>query len=188
MTVIPFEEFEELDESDEYWNDLFEKVGQEKIKTLSDGINKCIDYSNQYIVKSIPELDYWPKDFELAGNSDETSSYFVIEKYHIKSDAVNEVKEIGKKLIALKKEKHSPVPNLTFEQVSGENLPCLIALIPAKSEAQFIEMGQKHIEVMGDEFMKILAEARQYLRSVETLRYQSQPKMTYVNKDDDNNE
>ena len=90
--------------------------------------------------------------------------------------------EVAKKVEVLHEQKGVSLAYRVYERICGDGLPALAVVMSAESEVQFIDVNEKTVEKLGEDFTDLMREFFDVLDRIETVEATSIPTASYMPK------
>lgn len=131
---------------------------------------------NESIIVRRPDLCYTPDNPRLKM---EEHNYFKLQYYYLKPGTEMEAEQIARDYAALFKKKNIAEPFTIFMAVNGNDMPLLIASIPAKSAADWVAADERVNAALGADIRPLQARALNITRKFEVREVTTRPDLVY---------
>ena len=177
-TVGMFQKFAEIDGFRERMIEYNQKTGG-KYKELVEQAEKCVSHTSTLIAVFRPDLSYLPE--EPAFTPDFSKPFFNQRYvYYIKPGKLEQAVEVVKKAKTLHEQKEASLAYQVYERICGDGLPALAVVMSAENEVQLIDVNEKTVEKLGEDFTNLMKEFFDVLDRIETVEATSIPTTSYM--------
>jgi hypothetical protein len=174
MVRIP--NFAALDSSMAEWEKAKATVGAARWTDLERRGSEPLASYNETVFMRRPDLSYDPANPRLKM---EEHRYFRLDFYYLVPGKMTEAEAIAKDYVALFKRKNITEAFNIFIGILGENLPLLVASIPAKNEADSIALDERVNATLGADVRPLQARAMAITRRFERRSVMARPDLSY---------
>ena len=168
--------FGALDAMYSAWMSLPDMIGKEKYKELETRGAATMSSYNESVVMRRADLSYEPANPRLKP---EERIYNRWQFYYLQPGKESEAEAIAKDYATLFKSKNLTDGFTIFMAAMGQDLPLLIATIPAKSPADFAATDEKNNAALGNELRALQARALAITRRLEIHEGWYRPDLSY---------
>ncbi len=173
LFVAPIEGFGGMDKI----MSVFMTLGaSERFQDLMKRGGATMESVNERVVMLRPDLSYMPESPRLKM---EEHKYFRFEFYYLMPGTEMEAERIARDYAALFKKKNIPESYSIFMALNGDDLPLLVASIPAKSEADLVAADERTNAALGDDIKPVQARALGITRKFEIREARVRPDLVY---------
>ena len=158
------------------WMSMPDTVGKEKWKDLETRGSATMSSYNEMVIMRRPDLSYEPATPRIKL---EEHAYYHWQFYYLQPGKESEAEQICRDYAALFKSKNVPDGFTIFMAMMGQDLPLLVAAIPAKSPADFAATDERNTALLGNDLRALQARALGITRRFETREGWYRPDLSY---------
>lgn len=171
LYVMPIASFAALDSSPAEWDKAKAAVGADRWSTLERRGAAATSSYNEFVTMHRPDLSYIPANPRLKP---EEERFIQLNFYYLLPGKQSEAEAISRDYVALFKQKNISDPFSIYMGVMGNDLPVVVAVIPAKSAADQIAAEERINAALGADLLPLQARAmavtRRFDRRTATFR------------------
>ncbi len=177
LYVTPIANWGQIDAAYKDWMGLPEVVGKDKFDDMMKrGSAATVSYSDTVAAKR-DDLSYVPENPRVKP---EEATFGRLEYYYLKPGTDQQAEQIAKDYVALFKSKKIADGFTIYTAMSGTDLPLLVAVITAKSPADFAAADEKNSAALGDALRALQARALAITRRLERRDSFFRPDLSYM--------
>ena len=174
--LTPLESYADLDNGEGYWNELFEKAGEETMSAIFKGFEGCYDHHNNFVAKWSANLSYMPENPRLK---QEEVGFIHWDYYFIQDGKEEEAMEINKKYKELwAKHNIGDGYNIWMSDI-GHNLGMMVVTQGAKDAADYYTTWEATKEKLGEELDALNAKFLPLMKDFYHKNGQPRPEYSY---------
>jgi len=158
------------------WMSLPDTVGKEAWKDLETRGGATMSSYNEVVIMRRPDLSYEPATPRIKL---EEHAYYRWQFYYLQPAKESEAEQICRDYAALFKSKNVPDGFTIFIAMLGQDLPLLVAAIPAKSATDFAATDERNAALLGNDLRALQARALGITRRFETREGWYRPDLSY---------
>ena len=158
------------------WMSLPDKVGKDKWDDIMKRSIGTMESYNEVLIMRRDDLSYMPATPRLKP---EEQAYVRFQFYYIVPGRESEAEQIARDYAALFKSKNIGDGFTIYLGAMGNDLPLLVASIPAKSPADFAMVDEKNTATLGNDLRALQARALAVTRRFETREGWYRPDLSY---------
>lgn len=158
------------------WMSMPDAVGKDKWKDLETRGSATMSSYNEILIMRRPDLSYEPASPRLTR---EEQVYYHWQFYYLQAGKESEAEQICRDYVALFKSKNVPDGFTIFMAMMGQDLPLLVAAIPARNPADFAMVDQKNSATLGDDLRALQMRALSITRRLENREGWYRPDLSY---------
>ncbi len=175
--LTPISSWAQIDSVYKDWMGAADTVGKEKwADIMKRGNGAMISYDDAVAARR-DDLSYQPENPRLKM---EEMPFARVDYYYLKPGAEAAAEQLAKDYVALFKEKKVADGFTIYMALSGHDLPLLVAVIPAKSPADFAAVDEKTAAALGDALRNLQGRAMALTRRIEHKDSWYRPDMSYM--------
>ena len=179
MYMTPLANWAQLDTISKDWMGASEVIGKDRWADIQKRGNGAMLSYDEVVVARRDDLSYRPENPRLP----ETSEPFArLDYYYLRPGTEEQAEQVAKDFVALFKEKKIPDGFMIYMAQSGHDLPLLVAVIPAKSAADFAAADEKNTAALGDALRALQGRALSLTRRLERKDVWFRPDLSYMPK------
>jgi len=179
LYITPIANWAQMDTIWKDWMSAPEMVGKEKWAELMKRGNAAMVSYDDTIAARRDDLSYVPENPRAKM---EEEPFARVDYYYLKPGTESEAEQIAKDYAKLFREKKIPDGFQIYMAMSGHDLPLLVAVIPAKSPADFAATDEKTAAALGDALKTLQGRALAITRRIEHKDSWYRPDMSYMPK------
>ncbi len=176
LYIAPIDSFAGMDKIVNVFMAIPAAVGNDRWQEFMRRSGATMDSMNDRIVMLRPDLSYRPENPRLKLDE---HKYHRFQYYYLMPGTELEAEQIARDYAALFKKKNIPESFSIFMALSGDNLPLLVASIPAKSEADLVAADERTNAAVGDDVKPLQARALSITRKFELHEARVRPDLVY---------
>ena len=177
--MTPIANWAQLDTIDKEWRGVKEIIGADRWTEIMKRGNGAMTSYDAAIVARRDDLSYQPENPRVPPNQE---PYARVDFYYLKPGAEEQAEQVAKDYVALFKEKKIADGFTIYMAMSGHDLPLLVAVIPAKSPADYAETDEKTTAALGDALRTLQGRALSLTRRLERKDVWFRPDLSYMPK------
>lgn len=177
LTITPISNMADLDKNT--LAPLFEKMGEEKFRSIFKRFNECYDKHGDYIVTLNSDLSYMPNGLTINTEGQNYRKWHFLYVTPSNSQALREKIKAIKDLYAKKGAKEY---FRIYRSGFGTMGEYYLAVISAKDEQSYAKLGDENEALLGDEGKKLFAEMFSLLDRYESKTGVMRPDLGYTAK------
>lgn len=176
LYLVRIPNFAAMDTSMGEWEKAKNSVGAARWTDLERrGSEPMVSY-NEFVAMLRPDLSYKPANPRLKM---EEQRYFRVDFYYLIPGKMAEAEAIAKDYVALFKQKNIAESFSIFIDILGDDLPLLVASVPAKSEADAVAADERVNSALGADGQALQARAMAITRRFERRSSTFRPDLSY---------
>jgi hypothetical protein len=177
--LTPITNWAQIDSVWKDWMSAGDTVGKEKwADIMKRGNGAMISYDDAVAARR-DDLSYMPENPRLKM---EEMPFARVDYYYLKPGTEQQAEQVAKDYVALFKEKKVPDGFSIYMAMSGHDLPLLVAVIPAKSPADFAATDERTAAALGDALRNLQGRAMALTRRIEHKDSWYRPDLSYMPK------
>jgi hypothetical protein len=177
LYMTPIANWAQIDSVYKDWMTADATVGKERwADIMKRGGAAMVSYDDAVAARR-DDLSYQPENPRLKM---EEMPYARVDYYYLKPGAEAAAEQVAKDYVALFKEKKIADGFTIYMAMSGHDLPLLVAVIPAKSPADFAAVDEKTAATLGDALRNLQGRALALTRRIEHKDSWYRPDMSYM--------
>ena len=173
--IVPIENLGEIDKMGSRWEALSEKVGEEKMKTLWNNLDKCYDVHRNYIVYLSEELSYYPPGEIMNSNG----TYRKWTKISAHPDKIQDLTAMARKWKELYQKHNIDHGYRVYFGGLGTDLGTMIIVDYGKDLSELANNEKMFQEKCGQEGGDLWKETTFAIRKIEEKYGQMRPDLSY---------
>ena len=177
LYLTPIANWAQIDSIWKDWMSANETVGKEKWADIMKRSNPTIISYDDAVAARRDDLSYVPENPRLKM---EEMPFARVDYYYLKPGAEADAEQVARDYVALFKEKKIPDGFTIYMAMSGHDLPLLVAVIPAKSPADFAAVDEKTAATLGDALRNLQGRAMALTRRIEHKDSWFRPDLSYM--------
>lgn len=158
------------------WMSMPETVGKDAWRDLEARGNAAMTSYNDIVIARRDDLSYEPATPRLKP---EERAYYRWQFYYLQPGKEMEAEQIAKDYATLFRSKNAADGFTIFTAVMGQDLPLLVAAIPARSAADFAAVDEKNMASLGNDLRALQMRALGVSRRIETREGWYRPDLSY---------
>jgi hypothetical protein len=158
------------------WMSMPDTVGKDKWKDLETRGSATMSSYNEVLIMRRPDLSYEPASPRLKL---EEQAYYRWQFYYLQPGKESEAEQICRDYAALFKSKNVSDGFTIFMAMMGQDLPLLVAAIPARSPADFAMVDEKNSAMLGNDLRALQMRALSITRRLENREGWYRPDLSY---------
>lgn len=179
LYITPIANWGQMDTISKDWMSAPEMVGKEKWADLMKrGGAATVSYDDAVAARR-DDLSYVPENPRVKM---EEEPFARIDYYYLKPGTEQEAEQIARDYAKLFREKKIPDGFTIYMAMSGHDLPLLVAVIPAKSPADFAATDERTSAALGDALKALQGRAMSITRRLEHKDSWFRPDLSYMPK------
>lgn len=179
LYITPIANWAQMDTISKDWMSAPEMVGKEKWAEMMKRGNAAMVSYDDTIAARRDDLSYVPENPRVKM---EDEPFARVDYYYLKPGTEQEAEQIAKDYAKLFREKKIADGFTIYMAMSGHDLPLLVAVIPAKSPADFAATDEKTAAALGDALKALQGRALSITRRIEHKDSWYRPDMSYMPK------
>ncbi len=177
LYLTPIANWGQIETAYKDWMGLADVIGKDRFADLTKrGSASMVSYSDVVAARR-DDLSYVPDNPRLKPDE---ATFGRLEYYYLKPGTEQEAEQICRDYIALFKSKNIPDGFTIYMAMSGTDLPLLVAVVTAKSPADFAMADQKNTATLGDALRALQARALSVTRRLERKDSFYRPDLSYM--------
>ena len=174
LSITPIKDLSDIQNMN--FEDLREKVGDDKFSKMFENFNKCYDNHGDYVSILVPSLSYMPDG--LTTNT-EGMNYRVWHRLDVSPANIQNVQSKLKELKDLYASKNSKLHYRIYRSGFGNMGDFFVAVISAKDAMHYDKMSSENRELIGEEGQKVFDEMFDYVDAYNVQRGGMRPDLSY---------
>jgi hypothetical protein len=179
MYLTPISNWAQLDTINKDWMGAGDMVGKDRWADIEKRANAAMLSYDSVIVSRRDDLSYRPENPRVPA---EGAPYARLQYYYLRPGTEAQAEQVAKDYVALFKEKKIADGFTIYFAESGHDLPLLVAVIPAKSPADFATSDEKTTTTLGEALRTLQGRALALTRRLETKDVWFRPDLSYLPK------
>jgi hypothetical protein len=177
--LTPITNWAQIDSVWKDWMSAGDTVGKEKwADIMKRGNGAMISYDDAVAARR-DDLSYMPENPRLKM---EEMPFARVDYYYLKPGMEEQAEQVARDYVALFKAKKVPDGFSIYMAMSGHDLPLLVAVIPAKSPADFAATDERTAAALGDALRNLQGRAMALTRRIEHKDSWYRPDLSYMPK------
>jgi len=177
LYLTPITNWAQIDSVWKDWMTAGDTVGKDKWgDIMKRGSAAMVSYDDAVAARR-DDLSYMPENPRLKM---EEAPFARVDYYYLKPGTEQQAEQIAKDYVALFKEKKIPDGFTIYMAMSGHDLPLLVAVIPAKSPADFAATDERTNAALGDALRALQGRAMAITRRIEHKDSWYRPDLSYM--------
>lgn len=177
LYITPISGWAQLDTISKDWMGASEMIGKDKWRDLMKRGSAAMSSYDEAVAARRDDLSYQPENPRLKM---EEMPYARVDYYYLKPGAEADAEQVARDYVALFKEKKIADGFTIYMAMSGHDLPLLVAVIPAKSPADFAAVDEKTMATLGDALRNLQGRAMAITRRIEHKDSWFRPDLSYM--------
>lgn len=182
LSITPIENLSDIQNAN--FNDLREKVGDEKFSKMFEDFNKCYDDHGDYVTMLIPNLSYMP---DGLSTSTPGMDYRVWHRLDVTPMNVRKVGDKLKELKDLYAAKGSKMHYRIYRSGFGNMGDYFVAVVSAKDAVDYASRSAENQKLIGEEGRKLFDEIFDHVDAYTVRRGSMRPDLSYAGMDNESN-
>ena len=174
LAITPIENMSDIQNMN--FEDLREKVGDEKFTKMFENFNECYDNHGDYITMLMPSLSYMPDGLSTTTPGKE---YRVWHRLDVSAGNLQKLESKLKDLKDLFASKNSKMYYRIYKSGFGNVGDFYTAVISAEDAADYDMMSRENQKLMGEEGKKAFDEVFEYVEAYTVKRGGMRPDLAY---------
>ncbi|GAA4646962.1 hypothetical protein GCM10023115_49240 [Pontixanthobacter gangjinensis] len=174
LAITPIENLAQIQEMN--FEDLREKVGDEKFTRMFENFNKCYDKHGDYVSMLVPALSYMPDGLSTNTPGKE---YRVWHRMDVSAGNTQKLEAKLKSLKELFASKNSKMHYRIYRSGFGNVGDFYTAVISAKDAADYDNMALENQKLLAEEGKKAFDEVLEYVEAYTVKRGGMRPDLAY---------
>jgi hypothetical protein len=179
LYLTPISNWAQVDSVWKDWMTANETVGKDKWADIMKRSYAAMVSYDDAVASRRDDLSYEPANPRLKM---EEMPFARLDYYYLKPGTEQQAEQVAKDYVALFKEKKMPDGFTIYMAMSGHDLPLLVAVIPAKSPADFAATDERTAAALGDALRTLQGRAMALTRRIEHKDSWYRPDMSYMPK------
>jgi len=179
LYMTPIANWAQIDSIWKDWMSAGDVVGKEKWADIMKRGGATMSSYSESVVALREDLSYKP---ETPRIKEEDERYARLDFYYLMPGTEMQSEQIAKDFVALFREKKIADRFQIYTAMSGTDLPLLVAVIPAKSPADFAAADEKNTAILGDALRALQGRAMAVSRRIERKDSWFRPDLSYMPK------
>jgi hypothetical protein len=175
--VLPIANYGAMDAMNTAWMNAAQTFGAERWGDIMRRNASAITSYNEFVVMSRPDLSYMPDNARVKLNE---APYIRWQFYYLRPGTEEQAAQIAKDYASLFRSKNIADGFMIYMAQTGQDLPLLVAAIPAKSPADFAMADEKNTATLGDPLKALQMRALGISRRVEVREGWARPDLSYM--------
>ncbi|HEX9163438.1 MAG TPA: hypothetical protein VF980_17155 [Thermoanaerobaculia bacterium] len=176
LYVWPIANWAAIDAMQQNFVSLGQTIGQDRWRDLMNRGNSAMYSYNEFVAQLRPDLSYVPATPRLKPEERRFVHWIF---YYVDAAHMQEAEQVAKDYAALFRAKNIADPFTTYQVVSGNDLPILVAAVPAKSAADYYANDEKVNAALGADVQPLAARALAITRKYEVRDGIYRPDLSY---------
>jgi hypothetical protein len=177
--LTPIANWAQLDSIWKDWMSASDMIGKDRWTDIQKRGNGAMTSYSEIVAARRDDLSYKPENPRLKP---EDEPFARVDYYYLLPGTEQQAEQVAKDYVALFKEKKIPDGFTIYMAMSGQDLPLLVAVIPAKSAADFAATDEKTAAALGDALRVLQGRALSLTRRLEHKDTFFRPDLSYMPK------
>ena len=179
MYMTPLANWAQLDTINKDWMGAGDVIGKDRWAEIQKRGNGAMLSYDEAVITRRDDLSYLPENPRLPRESE---PFARLDYYYLRPGTEEQAEQVAKDYVALFKEKKIQDGFTIYTAQSGHDLPLLVAVIPAKSPADFAAVDEKTAAALGDPLRTLQGRALALTRRIERKDVWFRPDLSYMPK------
>ena len=175
LSISPIKDLADIQNSN--FEELREKLGDEKFNRMFENFNKCYDNHGDYVTTLIPNLSYMP---DGLSTSTPGQDYRVWHRLDVTPANIQKLQSKLKAIKDLYASKNSKIHYRIYRSGFGNVGDYYVAVISAKDAMDYDTRTAENQKLMGEEGQKLFNEMFEYVDSYSVKRGSMRPDLGYA--------
>jgi hypothetical protein len=177
LYITPIANWAQMDTVSKDWMSAPEIVGKDKwLDLMKRGSGAMTSYDEEVAARR-DDLSYQPENPRLKM---EEMPFARVDYYYLKPGTEEQAEQVARDYVALFKAKKMPDGFTIYMAMSGHDLPLLVAVIPAKSPADFAATDERTVAALGDALRNLQGRAMSLTRRIEHKDSWFRPDLSFM--------
>jgi hypothetical protein len=177
LYITPIANWAQMDTVSKDWMSASDTVGKEKWLDIMKRGNGAMASYDEAVAARRDDLSYQPENPRLKM---EEMPFARVDYYYLKPGTEEQAEQVARDYVALFKAKKVPDGFTIYMAMSGHDLPLLVAVIPAKSPADFAATDERTAAALGDALRVLQGRALSLTRRIEHKDSWFRPDLSFM--------
>jgi len=177
MYLTPISGYAQIDAIHKEWMNGGDVIGKDRFADIMKRSAATMTSYDEAVVMRRGDLSYEPENprFKMADEP-----FARLDYYFLRPGTEAQAEQVARDYVALFREKKIPDGFTIYMAVTGHDLPLLVAVIPAKSPADFAATDEKTAAALGDALRVLQGRALAITRRIEHQDTWIRPDLSYL--------
>lgn len=180
MYAIPMTGMADFMSLNEQWMGMINEIGWEKWEDMSAESDAMVENRSMNFYVEMPGQSYHPPGFEDSLGDKPVRHY---DWLYPKPGMEDEFNEVMKEWVALYEEMGFEQGWTAYQAITGEDLPLVVLITPAKSAGAYYMMSEEIDGKLGEEGQKLMAKSLALMRNFEHNEATFRPELSLMPDD-----
>jgi len=177
LYITPIANWAQMDTVSKDWMSAPEIVGKDRWLDLMKRGSGAMTSYDEAVASRRDDLSYQPENPRLKM---EEMPFARVDYYYLKPGTEEQAEQVARDYVALFKAKKVPDGFTIYMAMSGHDLPLLVAVIPAKSPADFAATDERTAAALGDALRNLQGRAMSLTRRIEHKDSWFRPDLSFM--------